>query len=140
MRHLLLASHGPLAGAILESALFICGSALISPVKTIMVAREDSGERIRTQVEQILSGFEAGDEIIALTDVFGGNVNNILTEYLSAKKLYLVAGMNLGMVLEALLAPKDMQTEELAAYLENVGKEGVRYVNRIAQPGEEDEL
>ena len=132
MRHLLLASHGPLAGAILESASFICGSALISPVKTIMVAREDSGERIRTQV--------AGDEIIALTDVFGGNVNNILTEYLSAKKLYLVAGMNLGMVLEALLAPKDMQTEELAAYLENVGKEGVRYVNRIAQPGEEDEL
>ena len=45
-------------------------------------------------------------------------MNNILTEYLSAKKLYLVAGMNLGMVLEALLAPKDMQTEELAAYLE----------------------
>ena len=71
MRHLLIASHGPLAGAILESASFICGSALISPVKTIMVAREDSGERIRTQVEQILSGFEAGDEIIALTDVFG---------------------------------------------------------------------
>ena len=51
MRHLLLASHGPLAGAILESASFICGSALISPVKTIMVAREDSGERIRTQVD-----------------------------------------------------------------------------------------
>ena len=48
--------------------------------------------------------------------------------------------MNLGMVLEALLAPKDMHTEELAAYLENAGKEGVRYVNRIAQPGEEDEL
>lgn len=138
MRHLITASHGPLATAILESAAFIGGNALIAPVDTIIVEREDSGDDIHAKIKKIFSKYQMNDEIIVMTDVFGGNVTNILTEYSGNKKLHLITGMNLPMVLEALLADPDISAEELSVRLKAAAKDGVRYVNDfLDQEGEE---
>ena len=97
MRHFLTASHGPLAGAILKSAAFIGGEDVIAGVSVIEVMMEDSGDTIRERVESVFSAYGEEDEIIAMTDVFGGNVTNILTEYIGRRRLHLITGMNLAM-------------------------------------------
>ena len=122
MRHFLTASHGPLAGA-------------------IEVLMEDSGDTIRERVESVFLAYGEEDEIIAMTDVFGGNVTNILTEYIGRRRLHLITGMNLAMVLEALLSDPSMDTEALVDRLCRSGREGVKHVNCLMEEkGEEEEI
>ena len=80
MRHFIIASHGPLSAAILKSASLIAGEDIFRRFACIQVAMEDSGDRIRQICEGLFAGWEAEDEGIALTDVIGGNVANILME------------------------------------------------------------
>jgi mannose/fructose-specific phosphotransferase system component IIA len=139
MRHFLTASHGPLAGAILKSAAFI--GDVIAGVSVIEVMMEDSGDTIRERVESVFSAYGEEDEIIAMTDVFGGNVTNILTEYIGRRRLHLITGMNLAMILEALLSDPSMDTETLVDRLCRSGREGVKHVNYLMEEkGEEEEI
>ena len=141
MRRFLLASHGPLAQAMLESAALIGGKSLLESFFVIGVAWEDSTEKIRSEIEHIFSGFDQNDEIMALTDCCGGNVTNILTEYVGVRNLHIVTGMNLGMVLEAGFSDKEILAEELAGRLRHMGKEGIRYINAELSPEKtEDEI
>ena len=147
MRHFLTASHGPLAGAILKSAAFIGGEDVIAGVSVIEVMMEDSGDTIRERVESVFSAYGEEDEIIAMTDVFGGNVTNILTEYIGRRRLHLITGMNLAMILEALLSDPSMDTETLVdrqALVDQLcrsGREGVKHVNYLMEEkGEEEEI
>ena len=139
MRHLLTASHGPLAGAVLKSAAFIGGDSLVADVAAIEVGMEDSAEEIRARIESVFKTYGPEDEIIAMADVFGGNVANILTEYIGRRKLHLITGMNLAMVLEAILSDPAMEAEELAARLCEAGRDGVKHVNCLMEENSEEE-
>lgn len=129
MRRFVLASHGPLSAAILSSAGLIAGSNAFADFGCIQVAMEDSGETIREAIDRIFSAYAPEDEIVALTDVAGGNVTNILTEYVGKRSLHIVAGMNLGMVLEAGFSAEDTPAAELVETLVDMGKTGVKYIN-----------
>ena len=89
----------------------------------------------------MFSAYGEEDEIIAMTDVFGGNVTNILTEYIGRRRLHLITGMNLAMILEALLSDPSMDTETLVDRLCRSGREGVKHVNYLMEEkGEEEEI
>ena len=89
----------------------------------------------------MFSAYGEEDEIIAMTDVFGGNVTNILTEYIGRKRLHLITGMNLAMVLEALLSDPSMDTQALVDQLCRSGREGGKHVNCLMEEkGEEEEI
>ena len=141
MRHFIIASHGPLSAAILKSASLIAGEDILRRFACIQVAMEDSGDRIRQICEGLFAGWEAEDEGIALTDVIGGNVANILMEYTGSRKLHIVVGMNLGMVLEAGFSEETTPAENLAQSLAAMGQAGIRYLNAAMDEGrEEDEI
>ena len=141
MRHFITASHGPLSKAILESAVLIAGADLFENWCSIGVKMEDSSEAIRAAVDVILSGYAPEDEVIALTDVMSGNVNNILTEYAVSAGVRVVAGMNLAMVLEAGFSDEQEPIDDLCRYLTQIGKSGVRFVNDAIQAqSQEDEI
>lgn len=141
MRHFIVASHGPLSGAILKSAALIAGEETFHNFTAIQVTMEDSGDEIRRTVDQIFFGFAPEDEIIALTDVIGGNVTNILTEYVKIRNLHIVAGMNLGMVLEAGFSDESTPAAMLADSLLSMGKTGIRYINAVMnEESMEDEI
>ena len=72
-----------------------------------------------------------GDELIVLSDVFGGSVNNELMKYLSKKNYYLIAGMNLPLVM-SLATTMDMNTEEQIDLAVN-GMKQVIYCNEMAE-------
>ena len=141
MKRFLLASHGPLADAMLESAALIGGKSLLASFSAIGVAMEDSTEKIHGEIERMFADFGEEDEIIALTDCCGGNITNILTEYVGIRNLHIVTGMNLGMVLEAGFSDGEASAEELEGRLRLMGQEGIRYVNAELDSGRmEDEI
>lgn len=141
MRRFLTASHGPLSEAILKSASMIAGEEAFSGFRSISVTMSDSRETVMGMIDQVFSQYDPEDEIIAITDVFGGSITNALTEYIPLRKLHIVAGMNLPLMLEAGFSEEDTPVEELVKALQATGQGQILYVNGMADPErEEDEI
>ena len=117
------------------------GQEAFSGFRSISVIMSDSRETVMGRIDQLFSQYDPEDEIIAITDVFGGSITNALTEYISLRKLHIVAGMNLPLVLEAGLSDESTPVEELVKNLQATGHEQILYVNdMIDQNNGEDEI
>lgn len=105
MRRFLFASHAYLAKGILSSLELIMGR---QDDVDIMCAYTEDDFDIKTEIDNRLNLVDKEDELIVITDVFGGSVNNEFMEKIanSEKRIYLVAGLNLPLVMN-LIGRKD---------------------------------
>ena len=140
MIQIITASHGPLSEAIIKSASIIVGSDITKNLKHIQITMDTSTEEAKKLVEDALNSFDSNDEILALTDVYGGSITRVISEYIGVRKLYIIAGMNLGMLLEALFVKDSYSIEELVDYLLQNGKEGIKCVNAELNNDEGEEI
>ena len=140
MIQIITASHGPLSEAIIKSASIIAGSDITKNLKHIQITMDTSTEEAKKLVEEALNSFDSNDEILALTDVYGGSITRVISEYIGVRKLYIIAGMNLGMLLEALFVKDSCSIEELVDYLLQNGKEGIKCVNAELNNDEGEEI
>ena len=140
MFRLLVASHGPLSKAIVESAALIAGEEAVKDIKTISITMSTSYEETKELIDQAFMCYGHDDYILALTDVYGGSITRVLSEYVGIRNLHIITGINLGMLLEALFAKDMYGKDELITYLMRNGKDGIQYVNDDLQNKEGDEI
>lgn len=140
MFRLLVASHGPLSKAIVESAALIAGEEAVKDIKTISITMSTSYEETKELIDQAFMCYGHDDYILALTDVYGGSITRVLSEYIGIRNLHIITGINLGMLLEALFAKDMYGKDELITYLMKNGKDGIQYVNDDLQNKEGDEI
>ena len=129
MVQILVASHGPLSASIVKSASLIAGSSSIADIKSISITMETSVEEARKAVETVLDSFDENDMILALTDIYGGSITRVISEYIGVRKIDVITGVNLGILLEAILMKDTLEYDELVNYLIENGKNGIRHIN-----------
>lgn len=130
MRRIVIASHGPLADGIVTSAGIIAGQENIMNIDTISIDLETSIQEAKEKIEKIFSGYDSNDEILALTDVYGGSITTVLCEYVGIRRLHIVTGINLGMLLEAIFMKNSFdKIEDLIRHITGEAIEGINYVN-----------
>ena len=82
MTKFLIASHGKLAEGLYDTFVMVMGkNENLSFFGAYTKAEEDMEESVRKYVD----GIKEGDELIVLTDVFGGSVNNEFMKYIGRK-------------------------------------------------------
>lgn len=102
MRAVLLISHGGLAQGVVDSFEMLCGHSdcLYSVCLAYNDGPDDFSRKLRA-LEGTLSGY---DEVLVLADVTGGTpCKAALGEYLAKPHVHIISGMNLPMVMEAVL-------------------------------------
>jgi len=122
---IVLAAHGPLPGALLESTGMILGE--FPQVETVSLMPGDSLEglvdHLRTAVEKV----ETGDGALILLDMFGGTPANaaaLLTQQMEG--LQAVTGVSLAMLLETLMSRMNTnEVEALAQTAVSAGQAGI---------------
>lgn len=112
---IVLAAHGPLPGAFLESTGMILGD--LPQVASISLMPGDSLEGLVDRLQAAVHEVNTGDGVLILLDLFGGTPANA-TAFLSqqAQDLRAVTGMNLPMLLETFMAR--MSTDSLESLAE----------------------
>lgn len=108
---ILIVSHAPLAGALIESAKMIMGEEL-PPCDFLHLVLAQDMEAFAEALEQKLDRLDTGDGVLVLADLFAGSPANAVAYQLQRPGLELVTGANLAMVIEALSA--DPATDLLA--------------------------
>ncbi|WP_074799482.1 PTS sugar transporter subunit IIA [Enterococcus mundtii] len=92
----ILASHGRFASGILHSLELICGKK--QSVVAIDCYVEETFD-LTTTVDTLMQTYKHY-EVIVITDIFGGSVNNEFLRYIQQPNFYLIAGLNLPLLIE----------------------------------------
>lgn len=136
MRNFLLASHGRFAEGIYDSLKKIIGKQ--SNVFTFCAYVDDNFD-IKKQVKDIIDSKSEEEELIIITDIYGGSINNEFMNYLSLSNIYLVAGLNLPLAIEMILSQEE-DTEKMINIALKTSKESIKFCNPLLDsPGIEVE-
>lgn len=130
MRHYLLISHGTLAEGMKSSVELITG---IQKNLYYINAYVDGKTDVRENISKILDQYiSQKDELIIFSDILGGSVNNIVTEFIQDSRIHIVTGMNLPLILNMLLENEQDIVTDIQTSLE-AAKENMCYYNTIVQ-------
>ena len=116
--------HGDLAVELVKAAQLICGTQ--EHVVALSLHPEDPIEDLPARIIASADRFGSADGVLVLVDISGGSPANAALRLLPERGYECVSGVNLPMLLEALLHRERMSTTELAARVESAGRNGIR--------------
>ena len=135
-KKIIIASHGHFASGILNSLELIYGTHhSITALDCYMSESFDLTKSVKQLIEE-----HKGKELIILTDLFGGSVNNEFLQYIDQPNIYLIAGLNLPLLIEivAQVEMVDSITELIQRTLRE-SKETIQFCNESIKTKIEEE-
>lgn len=126
MRKILIISHGRLSEGIMNTLeLFIGESKDFAAISAYV-----DDIPVETKIVEYLSTIKDEDELIILSDLLGGSVNQKMIPYMSRAHTHLIAGFNLATLIQLSTFPVDrfLNTTDIEMLVEET-KNSVVYVN-----------
>lgn len=123
-------THGKLADEMIESAKLIVGS--IDAIEGVSIAPDDDMDHAQNHIlEAIKKTDKDGDGVLILTDLFGGTPSNLSLSFLADRKVEVLSGVNLPMLLSLATGREGKNLEEAAEMAMNAGKKNITLASRI---------
>jgi PTS system mannose-specific IIA component len=119
---LLLVAHAGLARELLTAAEMIVGK--IDRAEAIGISPDDQMEKIRDSIAGAID-VVGPDEVIIMTDMFGGTPSNIGLSFLEENRVEVLTGVNLPMVIKFFSERNTFGVVELAERLKKCGCESI---------------
>lgn len=117
---ILIATHGKFAEGIMDSLRMIAG--VQKNVDSICVYSQQD-VNYRDLIKHIVSEHDYRTfNLLVVTDLVGGSVNNEFMKYINDYPFYLVAGLNLGLLLELVMHKDDLNEEFIRSCCRNSQK------------------
>jgi fructoselysine and glucoselysine-specific PTS system IIA component len=128
IRKFIIATHGTFAGGI-KSSLDI----IIGPMEHVFLiqAYADENISVEAEIKKILEQINDQDELVVFTDLLGGSVTNQVIQNALKPNVHIVAGFNLPLIIDVLLAGNDTPLDEVINVALDNAKEQMVYVNKL---------
>lgn len=135
-RHIVIASHSTLAQGMANALKFFEGDNL----KLAVLSAYVDNKPIEGQIEEIFDQFDKEDEVIVLTDLLGGSVNQKFFPYINRPHTHLITGMNLSLAMAITMESVDgyLMPEKIQSIVSDAQSQ-VKYVNELANSADEDD-
>ena len=132
MWHVVIASHHQLAEGLRDTVEFV-----IVPRDIEVICAFMDETPVEDQVAKVFSKFGSEDDVLVLTDILAGSVNQALAPHMSGHVL-MVAGVNLPLALE-LCASLDAITPDMVREAIAEARNQVVFVNDVVLADDEDD-
>jgi PTS system mannose-specific IIA component len=129
MISVLLISHGAFGLEILKTAESIVGKQ--EAVFTIELTQEESLETLKARIKDLLENLSEKDGMLILSDMLGGTPCNAALVYSQQYNIEIVSGMNLYMLISALVNRRSMTLGELSNKVIADGKKNITNVKKM---------
>lgn len=126
MKKILVATHAKFAEGIVSAINLILGEQENLHYINAYVDEIPFNEKLENFLAEEISD---EDKLIIFTDLFGGSVNQTSLRYLTRENIYLISGVNLPVLLEAIMLDDDSVTEAKLKELVNSCKEQIIFAN-----------
>ena len=128
MRKFLIATHGSFAAGIKSSLEIIIGK---TENIFLIQAYTEENKSIREELEEILKSVDDLDELIVFTDLAGGSITNQVLEFALRQKVYVIAGLNLPLLLDIILADPDSPADEVIETGISNARDQIVFINKL---------
>jgi mannose PTS system EIIA component len=117
-----IASHGNLAEELIRTAEGVVGP--IANAEPVAVVASDPD--CRGRIAQAIAKLDEGEGVLLLTDLLGGSPTQLCLSFLTERKVEVVTGVNLPMVLKAVsLRAGSMPIAQMAQELAQAGRQSI---------------
>ena len=125
-------SHGQVANELLAAAEAVVGN--LSNITAVSIGWHDDVELAQDEIARAIKNVNAGVGVLLLTDMFGGTPTNISAMFLKAGEVEIVTGVNLPMVIKLATVSGEISLMDLAAEVEEQGKNAICRAGELLLP------
>lgn len=129
-RKIILASHHRLADGLKDTLNFISGNTKSDEIVSFSAYLDNTS--VEEEVKTLMSKFSSKTELVVLTDMTAGSVNQLFFLYRERPHTHVISGMNLPLALAFLMEPnQNYLTEDRIREILKEAQEAMVYVNDI---------
>ena len=121
---ILIATHGCFAEGLLNAVELIAGKQ--EKAKTIGLYHGDGIEELEQKIRTAIKELDDGDGVLAFVDILGGSPSNMVLKCMADMKYFkAIAGVSMGMVVQAAMMRDQCSLDELTDLCEEAGNQPV---------------
>ena len=129
-------THGQLARELILIAEFIIGK--VVGIEAVTTDPKMSVDEIKEGISQAIKKVDKGNGVLILTDMFGGTPSNISLSFLEDKKVEILSGVNLPMLLKVATNQEKQSLSEMAEVIKSYGQKNISLASEILQGKKEE--
>lgn len=129
---LLIVCHCDLGREFLKAAELILGK--LEFTDAVAIGQVAASEEILKRIAQRIKDVDQGGGVLILTDMFGGSPANLSLSFLQEKRVEVLTGVNLPMVIAAAQDRDRLSLADLAEKAAQAGKRSIAMAGRLLQP------
>ena len=126
---LVLVTHGQLAREFKSAVEHVVGPQ--EAFETISIDPDDDIEKRRDDILAAVETADRGDGVIILTDMFGGTPSNLAISVMEGKRVDVLAGMNLPMLIKLASVRDTRPMDEALAEAQEAGRKYIAVASHI---------
>jgi mannose PTS system EIIA component len=123
-------THCHLSEELISAARLVVGEEL-KQFEAVSIAPSEGSEEIRKKIVTAIRRVDGGQGVLILTDMYGGTPSNISLSFLEEKKIEVITGVNLPMLLKLATSETDMDLETLAAFITDYGQRNINLASEV---------
>jgi len=123
-------THCHLAEELICAAQLVVGEDL-KQFQAVPVEPKDGSEAIREKILTAVRKVDSGQGVLILTDMYGGTPSNISLSFLEEKKIEVITGVNLPMLLKLATLEEPLTLEALAAFITDYGQRNINLASEV---------
>jgi PTS system mannose-specific IIA component len=126
---LVLVTHGRLACEFRAALEHVVGSQ--QQIETIMIDPDDDMERRRGDIMDAVKRVDSGQGVVVLTDMFGGTPSNLAISCMAGRKIEVVAGINLPMLIKLASVRDELPLADAVVQAQEAGRKYISVASRV---------
>ena len=123
-------THCHLGEELISAAELVVGEEL-KQFQPVSIDRTEESEDIREKIIAAIRKVDAGQGVLILTDMYGGTPSNISLSFLEEKRIEVITGVNLPMLLKLATYQNDMDLEALAVFITEYGQRNINLASEV---------
>ncbi len=123
-------THCHLAEELICAAQLVVGEE-VKQFQAVSVEPKDGSDMIREKIMAAIRKVDTGQGILILTDMYGGTPSNISLSFLEEKKIEVITGVNLPMLLKLATYRNNLDLEQLAAFITDYGQRNINLASEV---------
>jgi len=123
-------THCHLAEELICAAQLVVGEDL-KQFQAVSVEPKDGSEAIREKILTAIRKVDSGKGVLILTDMYGGTPSNISLSFLEDKKIEVITGVNLPMLLKLATYQENFDLEQLAGFITDYGQKNINLASEV---------
>jgi PTS system mannose-specific IIA component len=123
-------THCHLGEELIAAAELVVGEEL-KQFQSVSIDPREGSEEIREKIIAAIRKVDEGEGILILTDMYGGTPSNISLSFLEERKIEVITGVNLPMLLKLATYQDEKGLEALAIFITDYGQRNINLASEV---------